>query len=55
MVMSEAWPDISYEGDTHQFQPENNSLKAAEAVSLNISSHETSLKWSQRMFQSAQE
>ena len=32
-----------------------NSLKEAEAASLNISSHGPSLKWSQRMLQSAQE
>ena len=32
-----------------------NSLKAAEVASLNISSHGPSPKWSQRMCQSAQE
>ena len=30
------------------------SLGAAEALSLKISYHETSLKWSQRLFQSTQ-
>ena len=33
----------------------HNSLKATDAPSLNISSHGTSLKWSQRTSQSAQE
>ena len=53
--MSEAWPDISLWGIYTSIPTwTQNLLKAAEAASLNISSHRTSLKWSQRMSQSAQ-
>ena len=50
MEMSKAWPDTFYEGYVHQFQPETtqNSLAAAEAPSLKISSHGTTPKWSRR-------
>ena len=44
--MSEAWADIFYEGYIHQFQPE---------PTHKTSSHGTSLKWSPRPSQSAQE
>ena len=57
MEMNEAWSD-TYDGGytsiptwTHP----QNSLGAAEALSLKISSHETSLKWSQKRSESAQE
>ena len=63
MKMSEVWLDTYDEGYTHQFQPESfrqfqiwtQSVVAAEASSLKISSHITSLKWSQRPSQSAWE
>ena len=63
MQMSEAWPDILYEGYVYVYMdisiPTQShsqiSLAAAEAPSLKISFYGTSLKWSQRPSQSAQE
>ena len=57
MEMSEAWPDIFYEVYTSipTWTNSQNSLAAAEAPRLKIFSHGTSLKWSQRLSQSAQD
>ena len=56
-TMDEAWPNIYNERYIHQCQPErtHNSLAAAETLNLKMSSYGTSLKWSRRSFQSAQE
>ena len=56
--ISEDWLDTFNERYIHQFQPEptqQNSPAAAEPLNLKIFSHVTSLKWSQRLSQSAQE
>ena len=57
MGMSKVWPDTYDEGHMHQFQLEHsqNSLAAAGELSLKVSSHGTSLKWSWRLSQSAEE
>ena len=64
--LSETWPDTYDKGyksittwGTYTYIPtwthSQNSRAAAEAPGLKISSHRTSLKWSQRLCQSAQE
>ena len=57
MEMSEFWPDTYNKEYTSipTWTHSQNSLAAIKAVSSKISSHGTSLKWSGRPFQSAQE
>ena len=51
--MNEAWPDVYKEGYTSvpAWIYARNSVPGTEAPSLNISSHGTSLKWTQRLCQ----
>ena len=55
--MREVWLDTFNEGKIHPFQPTHskNWLAGVEALSLKIFSNRISLKWSQRLSQSAQE
>ena len=55
--MIKAWPDTYDKGYIYISIPmwtHSQNLPAAEALSLKIFSHGTSLKWSQRLSQSAQ-